>query len=73
MLRKMLGMWPEICKEEVSLPWLQTPFPQGVEGWWLAYRTGNREPEGTPSPKICLKLPLMFLALAMTFRELKYA
>ena len=33
----------------------------------------QRGPEGTLSPKICLKLPLMGLALAMTFRELKYA
>lgn len=50
-----------------SLP----PGSAGVVACLQAWKPSG--PEGTPSPKICLKLPLMFLALAMTFWELKYA
>lgn len=64
----------ETCLQQVFFPGATDSLPQGMQGrrlvlweWW------PRGPEGTPSAKICLKLPLMFPALAMISRELKYA
>ena len=74
MILKMLAIWPEICKKSSHSLHSRLPSPRGVDGWWLALLEWKPSGlEGTPSPKICLKLPLFLKALAMTFRELKYA
>lgn len=60
------------CNRSYSLKLIDS-LPQGMPGWQLVlWEWWPRGPEGTPSAKICPKLPL-FPALAMTFRELKYA